>query len=775
MKFTSGYWRTAEGFEVVYGRRPHSAVAGDRSLTLHVPTRPVETRRATLNNPVITVTYTSPLRGVIGVRVVHHAGAVDRGPRFEVATTDDHPVHVVTEPGRARLTSGPLSVDVDMDAEWHATFTAGGRTLTTSGLKSLGVATAADGRRYVHERLGLAVGELVYGLGERSAPLVRNGQAVDLWNDDGGPSSYHAYKNVPFYMTDHGYGVFVDSPGPVSFEVGSEFTSRVQFSVPGEELRYYLIAGDTPKQVLERYTALTGRPPVPPAWSFGLWLSTSFVTSYDEQTVTGFVDEMAARDLPLSVFHFDSFWMREFQWCDFTWDERWFPDPEGMLRRLKQRGLRISVWINPYVAQQSPLFEEGRRNGYFLRTRDGSVWQTDTWQAGMAVVDFTNPDARRWFTGKLERLVDMGVDAFKTDFGERIPVDVMYHDGSDPLLMHNYYSLLYNRTVFEMLQRRGAEGDAIVFARAATAGGQRYPVHWGGDPEPTFASMSESLRAGLSLGLSGFGFWSHDIGGFEGVPDPGLFMRWAVFGLLSSHSRLHGSVSYRVPWEFGPEAVDVVRSFLALKLRLMPYLLAAAAEAASAGTPMMRAMVLEYPDDPACSHLDRQYMLGPDLLVAPVFSDDGDVTYYLPAGRWTHLLSGEVLDGARWVTEHHGYGSLPLFTRPGSVIPMGAREDSAEYDYRRDVTLVVSAPHEGMHETVTVAGGPGDAPSRFEVERAGDRLTVTAAADVPWSILLAGAQAPVVCEGATQSSAAAVGVVVTPEPGRREVAIRLQA
>jgi alpha-D-xyloside xylohydrolase len=307
-----------------------------------------------------------------------------------------------------------------------------------------------------------------------------------------------------------------------------------------------VIYGPTPKEILLKYTALTGRPALPPAWSFGLWLTTSFTTPYDQQTVLDLVEGMVTRDLPLSVFHVDTFWMREFHWCDFEWDRRWFPDPEGMMRELHQRGIRISLWINPYVAQQSALFEEGRQRGYFLKRANGDIWQWDVWQAGMAVVDFTNPQAREWFGAKLARLVDMGVDCFKTDFGERIPTDVVYHDGSDPELMHNYYTRLYNQTVFETLRAQRGDGEAVVFARSATVGSQQFPVHWAGDPESTYASMAECLRGGLSLGLSGFGFWSHDIGGFESTPPEAVFKRWIAFGLLSSHSRLHGSNTYRV-------------------------------------------------------------------------------------------------------------------------------------------------------------------------------------------------------------------------------------
>ncbi|GAB3003158.1 alpha-xylosidase [Amycolatopsis acidiphila] len=738
MKFTSGFWRMRDGVRALHPHSAHEVVPSARGLTVYAPTRAIENRRHSLNNPVITFTFWSPMDGVIGVRAAHHTGGAARRPAFELHCQDDAAVSVGVADDAAIMTSHDLSVRIATTGTWDLSFWSGQRRLTGSGRRSTGIVQTDAGEQFVHERLALDVGACVYGLGERSTALVKNGQSVDTWNDDGGPSSEHAYKSVPFYWTDQGYGVFVNSTDRVSFEVCSEFVSQVQFSVPGQELEYFVIAGDTPKEILRRYTALTGRPALPPAWSFGLWLSTSFVTSYDEATVTSFVSEMERRELPLSVFHFDSFWMREFHWCDFEWDHRAFPDPAGMLKRLKDRGLRVSVWINPYIAQQSALFREAQDLGYLLNRPNGDVWQWDTWQAGMGIVDFTNPAAREWFADKLRVLLSMGVDCFKTDFGERIPTDVVYHDGSDPSAMHNYYSYLYNQTVFNVLTEHHGAGEAVVFARSATAGGQRFPVHWGGDPEPTYVSMAESLRAGLSLGMSGFGFWSHDIGGFEGNPTPGLFKRWAAFGLLSSHSRLHGSISYRVPWEFGEEAADVVRHFTRLKMRLMPYLYGVAEQAHEEGLPMMRAMALEFPDDRNCRHLDNQYMLGPDLLVAPVFTDCGEVTYYVPQGEWAHLLTGRRVQGPCWVTEQHDFLSLPLLVRPGALVPLGSREDRPDYDYRDGVTLEVFTPGDVADTTVTVPSGSSARPSVFQVRRTEGRLDVRGPADRSWQVALVG-------------------------------------
>lgn len=726
MKFTDGYWQHLPGVTVLHPRAVADVEVHDDRLVVHAATAPLAKRGDTLNRPLVSVTFTSPMDDVIGVRIEHHSGGVDRGPHFELAAPGADVKVTAPQDGVATFTAGGLTARVRTTGAWGVDFVADGRVLTSSSERSVGLVKDAAGEAYVHEQLALGVREHVYGLGERFGAFVKNGQSVDIWNADGGTSSEQAYKNVPFFLSDRGYGVFVDHPGHVAFEVGSEAVSRTQFSVAGQSLQYYVVHGPTPKDVLRRYTALTGRPANVPAWSYGLWLSTSFTTSYDEDTVMSFVDGMAERDLPLSVFHFDCFWMRAFHWTDFVWDPAAFPDPEGLLRRLKAKGLKICVWINPYIAQRSVLFEEGRAHGYLVRRADGSVWQTDQWQAGMGLVDFTNPEAVAWFTDHLRRLLGQGVDAFKTDFGERIPTDVVWHDGSDPERMHNYYTHLYNKAVFDLLVAVRGEGEAVLFARSATVGGQQFPVHWGGDCESTFASMAESLRGGLSLASSGFGFWSHDIGGFEGTPDPAVFKRWLAFGLLSSHSRLHGSDSYRVPWAFDDEAVEVTRRFTHLKNRLMPYIAQLGVDAHEQGVPVMRPMVVEFPDDPGAATVDTQYMLGGDLLVAPVFSEAGDVDVYLPEGTWTSLLSGATVQGPRWVRERHAFTSLPLFVREGAVLPFGAREDRPDYAWADGVTLRLFRPADGSRTVVRVPSSDGGAESVFVVRREGDQVHVDA-------------------------------------------------
>ena len=716
MKFINGNWLMADGVRPGYDCSVFDWDADADSLTLYLAERPGISRGNAISLPYDTMTVTSPTEDVIRVNLVHFKGSVKNKPAFELAELPAPKVSVKADPPAFSFSSRYLEMRANREEPFEIAFYGDGKLLTKSGFRAIGRMETAGGA-YMEEQLSLNVGDRVVGLGERFSPFVKNGSSVDIWNEDGGTGTWQAYKNVPFYMvvpsgiddaTGGCYGVFVNSSDRVSYEVETQRNFTVGISVPGEELEYFLIYGKNPKDVLAKYTALTGRAPLVPSWSMGLWLSTSFTTDYDEKTVMGFLDGMKERDIPLRTFHYDCYWMRENEWCNFKWDERFFPDPEGMLKRLHDRGLKVCVWINSYVAQKSYMFDEGLENGYFIKNLDGTPWQNDDWQAGKAIVDFTNPDAWRWYQEKLRALLKMGVDCFKTDFGERIPVDgVKYFDGSDPHKMHNYYTYLYNKCVYEVVKQERGEGDALLFARSATVGGQKFPVHWGGDCFSNYQAMAESLRAGLSFGLSGFGYWAHDIGGFEATSTPDVYKRWVQFGLLSSHSRLHGSGSYRVPWNYDEESVDVLRFFTKLKARLMPYLYSVAAETRDLGLPVMRAMLLEFPDDQVAVGLDRQYMLGANLLVAPLFNDQGLGNYYLPEGEWTHLLSGETRNGGKFYREAYDYMSLPLFARPCSIMPLGARDDVPDYDYDDGVTFRIFPGENGTEASFTITNYDG--------------------------------------------------------------------
>ena len=571
MLFGNGCWLQKEGCACFTPQEVYFENTEATKVTLCLPTSRIVNRGCTLGGINLTMVITSPAPDVLRVQTYHHLGVKKREPEFELYQKEEQPLTVTSDEEKLTVTSGGLTLEIGKK-NWYMAYRRGNEVITRSAAKDLACMKTdwkgdaydkGDGTEtYMRQQLTMGVGELIYGLGERFTAFTKNGQSVAIWNEDGGTSTYQSYKNIPFYISNKGYGVFVNHPEKVEFEIGTEQVTKTAFSVEGGYLDYYLFNGPSMKEVLERYTDLTGKPSLPAPWTFGLWLSTSFTTNYDEETVMSFVDGMLDRGIPLRTFHFDCFWMKEFHWTDFVWDSRVFPDPKGMLSRIKAKGLNICVWINPYIAQESCLFAEGMEKGYFVKRTNGDVWQWDMWQPGMALVDFTNPDACTWYQEKLAGLLDMGVDCFKTDFGERIPVDgIEYFDHSDAKKMHNYYTYLYNKTVYDILEKKRGKGEAVLFARSATVGGQKFPVHWGGDCWSDYESMEESLRGGLSLLMSGFGFWAHDIGGFESTSTPDVYKRWVAFGLLSSHSRLHGSTSYRVPWAYDEEAVDVVRFF----------------------------------------------------------------------------------------------------------------------------------------------------------------------------------------------------------------------
>lgn len=772
MKFTDGLWQIQPGVTSHSAAEAREITREDNRLVVHTPTREIRHRGDTLGGPLLTWTLTSPMEGVIRVRIEHHVGGSSHRPCIPLVSDGLAEVRMEETDSEVLFHAGPLSARVSKKS-WCLAFESGGRALTRT-VRGGAAYLTRDGVAYMREKLALGVGENVYGLGERFTAFVKNGQTVENVNKDGGTSSEQAYKAIPFYLTNRGYGILVNETGHVSFEVASEHVSQVQFSQAGESLEYFVIHGPTPKEVLARLTALTGRPALPPAWSFGLWLTTSFTTDYDEANCTELIEGMKQRDLPLHVFHFDCFWMREFDWCDFRWNPAVFPDPEGMLQRLHARGLKVSVWINPYIGQRSPLFADGMAGGYFIKRRDGSVWQTDQWQPGMAIVDFTNPAACAWYAGHLRRLLAMGVDSFKTDFGERIPTEgVVYHDGSDPLHMHNLYPVRYNECVFQVLEEVRGKGEALLFARSTYASGQRFPIHWGGDSQSTLESMAESLRGGLSLGLCGFGFWSHDIGGFEGLPPAAVYKRWVAFGLLSSHSRLHGSSSYRVPWNYDEAACDVLRHFTRLKCSLMPALYAAAVESTQAGLPVMRAMLLEFPADPACATLDRQYLLGANLLVAPVFTEEGEVEFYLPAGRWTQLLTGEAVEGGRWLHETHGFLGLPLYVRPGTLLPVGSNYDRPDYDYTQELTVRLYELAEGQSTSCEIPRPDGSCAACITATRTADKITISWTGDLPGlTVELVNIPAISSCSGATAGTGP-LGPLLKPIDGKSAVIVTI--
>ncbi len=721
---------TRQGFTLEHPKEVYDTQVEGNSIVAFGPYVQVQRRGNTLDGGLITMEISSPLEEVICIKLTNHMGGRGNCAQFLLEDSVPAGATAVTDLYYL-LDSGKATARLNKGAGWKLEILYNGMPITCTNGRPAAHIKSSGGQSFIRESLLLDCNEAIYGLGERFGPLVKNGQSVDMWNADGGTESEQSYKNIPFFLSSKGYGVFVRHCGNVSFEIGSEAVSSILFSVEGESLEYYFFTGGSMQAALGLYTRLFGRSPLVPDWSYGLWLSTSFTTDYNEKTVLSFIDGMLETEIPLSVFHFDCFWMKEFEWSSFLWNTELFPQPQRMLERIHQRGLKISVWINPYIAQKSPLFKEGYDNNYFVNTGSGDVWQWDRWQAGMALVDFTNPDAVIWYLSKLDALIDMGVDTFKTDFGERIPVQsefygskaftegVSYHNGNDAWSMHNYYAYLYNQAVFQLLEKRYGQGGACLFARAATAGTQKFPVNWGGDNLSNYQSMANSLRGGLSLGACGFAYWSHDIGGFESGCTPDIYKRWTQFGLLSSHSRYHGNQEYKVPWLYGEEAVEVTRRFTRLKNRLLPYLHGLSCEARDTGLPLMRGMFLEFESNHACRYLSGQYMLGSALLVAPIFNADGIAEYYLPKGHWVNILTHEVISG-----EKHGYFTLPLLLRNNHILLLGNEDDNCCYDYAESLTICIGCLDEGKEISVPVCAH-GAKVGGIAVKRSGETLAVT--------------------------------------------------
>jgi len=531
------------------------------------------------------------------------------------------------------------------------------------------------GRTAFHESFGLTPDERMYGLGEQFGPFDKRGQRLISWSRDptGGLASTVSYLNIPFFMSDRGYGVFVHHASRIVYELGQPALQSAAFRVEDPHLDYFFVYGPTPKEMIERYTELTGRPPTPPLWTFGAWFSRCMYR--DREQVEGVVERLRELSIPADVVHVDPRWLkerrsRERDGCDFVWDDEAFPDAEGFVRWLAERGFKLSLWENPYVWVDTEMHREGLQQGYFVRSQDGGLARPLDNPNDTVLIDFTNPEAYRWWQEKHRPYLRMGVAAFKPDYGEAVPSDALFADGRTGEQAHNIYPLLYNRCVYEVM--REEQGEAMLFSRSGYAGSQRYPINWTGDQPCTWGGMAAALRSGLSLSLSGISMWSHDIGGFWNPdnmepPDPALYIRWAQFGLLSSHARFHG-IRGREPWYFGDQAVEIVREFARLRYRLLPYIYSLAKEAEATGLPVVRPLLLEYPDDPVAPTVDFEYLLGRDLLVVPVLNEEGRAVVYLPPGGWYDWWSGERLEGPRHLRLDVPLERLPLYVRDSSLL-----------------------------------------------------------------------------------------------------------
>lgn len=538
----------------------------------------------------------------------------------------------------------------------------------------LGVITEANRAQKATISFAAKPNERFVGTGERFTKLDLSGRTFQLKNQDGqGVNNRRTYKNIPFYLSSEGYGVFMHTSAYGKISLADHSTRSAQLLVEEPLLDVFLMGGDSPEDILLQYRRLTGFPALPPLWSFGIWMSR--MTYFSAEEVEEICDRLRDEDYPCDVIHLDTGWFKTDWLCEWKFNPERFPDPRGFVGKLKAKGYRLSLWQMPYIAAEAEQHEEAKANNYMGPIKEIKVQGGSNFSAldYAGTIDFTYPAAVEWYKELLKELLEMGVTCIKTDFGEEIHLDATYHDMSAESL-NNLYALLYQKAAFEVTKE--VTGEGIVWARAGWAGCQRYPIHWGGDAAASWDGMAGSLKGGLHLGLSGFGFWSHDVPGFHGVPNfmnsvipDDLYVRWTQFGVFTSHIRYHGT-SKREPYHY-PAIADTVRKWWKLRYILLPYILEQSKKTTTTGMPVLRAMLLHYPNDPMCWHLDDQYFFGDTFLVAPVMNSENSREVYLPEGNWVNFFTGENQRGNQWIKmEEISLDEMPVWVKEGAVIPI---------------------------------------------------------------------------------------------------------
>ncbi len=631
---------------------------------------------------LLEVTFYTP--DIVRIKRVVEAPRPDYG--ILVSQPQTVAVTLVEIPEGYRLQCGEVSLDV-LSGPMRLRLAREGKTL----LQSVTDRTIEGGLRFnpiaLREQtwmlaLALNTGEPVFGLGDKFSALNRRGMLINSWNEDtNGVNSELSYKNIPFAWSPTGWGLFTHTPARVTHGVGYPQWSHRSYilQVHDAELDLFLIAAQSPAQMLERYTFLTGRTPQPPRWSYGVWMSRAYYRT--AEIAREVAETMRARKLPFDVLVLDGrAWHKMDVRNDFQWDLQRYPDPAGFVQKMRALGVRLNLWEYSYISSKNPLFTELAEKGYLLKTPSGQpyIHRWFQWPFDKAwphlhpsgILDFTNPEAYRWYRDQHKQLFDIGISVMKTDYGEAVPEEVVAFNGDSGARLHNVYAHLYNQCVYEAATLY-SQDEPMVFARAAWAGGQRFPMHWGGDPQCDWEGLAASIRGGLSWGMSGGPFYAHDIGGFAiGNPEPELYIRWAQAGVMASHMRFHG-IGEREPWVYGEQAEQIVRKWLEWRYRLIPYLQACALEAGATGMPVMRAMPLAFPEDALSWQFNEQYMLGPSLLVVPVVVPGGAARFYLPAGRWYDLWNETWLEGPGCFERSVPLDHIPVFAREGSLLPLG--------------------------------------------------------------------------------------------------------
>lgn len=548
--------------------------------------------------------------------------------------------------------------------------------------------------------------EKFVGTGERFTKMDLSGHTFQLKNQDGqGVNNRRTYKNIPFYMSSRMYGVCMHTSAYGKFSLGDHSTRSAQLLVEEPELDLFLIGGKTPEEILYHYRSLTGFPTMLPKWSFGTWISR--MTYFSEEEVNGICQRLRDEDYPCDVIHLDTGWFRTDWLCEWQFNPERFPDPKRFIANLRDNGFKVSLWQMPYIAANAEQHDEAKANHYMCKLTEAKQQGGSNFSAldYAGTIDFSYPKATEWYKGLLKKLLDMGVLCIKTDFGEDIHMEAEYH-ALEPEKLNNLYALLYQKAAFEITKEM--TGDGIVWARAGWAGCQRYPLHWGGDSACSWDGLAGSLKGGLHIGLSGFGFWSHDVPGFHGVPDfmnsvipDGLYVRWTQFGVFSSHLRYHGT-SKREPYEY-PNISGIVRQWLKLRYALIPYILEQSEKTTQSGFPVLRALIFHHPEDKMCWHIDDQYYFGDDFLVAPVMNSENKRDIYLPEGTWINLFTGKNYSGQQWLKGFKcPLDEMPVWVRENAEIAVYPYpvSNTDEIDLKKIISLKFDKTYRGLKKTV---------------------------------------------------------------------------
>jgi alpha-D-xyloside xylohydrolase len=623
-----------------------------------------------------TFAHTEKLKPIKAVVVEESTGfVITAGPFVAHLHTEPYSLSIKDQQGNMMLEE--FASDVNARSEWISAPT--------------GYTASSDQQLSTRFNFAYSADTSYYGTGERFPSLRQNNRRITLWNDNPyGSGTDRAYKNIPLVLTDRGYALLLHETARSTWDFGSTSTFSCSIEVDQQGIDLFIIVAPTMAEQLKAYSELTCKAPMPPRWSFGVWVSPfgnylDAGSTWQQDEFLQFIASLDEHEMPCDVIHLDPYWMgKTKKLCDFAWDPVDYPDPKLFIDTLAKRGLRLCLWEHPYIEKGSELYEEGKRNGYFIKKADGSVYdyhivivpaerrtaeQTeyaeDFYALGSAV-DFSNPAAVEWYKSLHRPLIEMGTATFKTDFGEVTPYDAHFFNGMSGREMHNLYAYLYNKTVWEVEQEY--TDTPFLWGRSGYAGSQAFPVQWSGDPVSDLRSLRTTIISGLNYGLSGIPFWSFDIGGFKGLPDSEPYVRWAQVGLLLSHARFHGTAS-RMPWNFSDEAQEIVMEAVRLRYRLLPYILAIAKQATETGLPVIRAMSLAFEGDSGSRSVETQFMLGSSLLVVPVLKEGGEVEIYLPEGTWYDYYTGEVQSGPKTYRTVSPLDKIPLFVREGAIIP----------------------------------------------------------------------------------------------------------